>query len=229
LLFLVRPFCLASEETPLNQHQAEELVYQALETEQGGVRVYRLALQCAVHPTLKLEWREYLRHTENHERVLRDLCEKLGLDQNKETPGRLILRGRINAMVTAMEAAIAEGDEMLAQLVAAECIVDAETKDHQNWNLIREVANKVAGSEGKALRSAFDQVEEEEDEHLYHTMGWTRELWLQSLGLPVEFPPAEDKKDVKTAIGAARARQARKPKNGGMTIADEIWRQPIAS
>lgn len=53
-------------------------------------------------------------------------------------------------------------------------------------------------------------MEEEEDEHLYHTTGWTRELWIESLGLPAVIPPPEEEKEVKTAIGAARAKQARK-------------------
>jgi hypothetical protein len=52
-------------------------------------------------------------------------------------------------------------------------------------------------------------VEDEEDEHLYHTAGWTRELWIDSLGLPAVLPPPEEEKDVKTAIGAARAKQRR--------------------
>jgi hypothetical protein len=54
-------------------------------------------------------------------------------------------------------------------------------------------------------------VEEDEDEHLYHTQGWCRELWLQSLGQPAVLPPPEERKDVKTAIGAARAKQSRRP------------------
>jgi hypothetical protein len=37
-------------------------------------------------------------------------------------------------------------------------------------------------------------------------------LWIQSLGLPAVIPPPEEEKDVKTAIGAARAKQARKGK-----------------
>ena len=32
-----------------------------------------------------------------------------------------------------------------------------------------------------------------------------------ALGLPAVLPPPEEEKDVKTAIGAARAKQARKP------------------
>jgi hypothetical protein len=60
------------------------------------------------------------------------------------------------------------------------------------------------------VREAQSEVEEQEDEHLYHTSGWSRELWIQSLGMPAVLPPPEEEKEVKTAIGAARAKQARK-------------------
>jgi hypothetical protein len=40
-------------------------------------------------------------------------------------------------------------------------------------------------------------------------MGWARELWIESLGLPAVLPPPEEEKSVKTAIGAARAKLAR--------------------
>jgi hypothetical protein len=65
--------------------------------------------------------------------------------------------------------------------VAAECVVEAETKDHLNWELIAEVAKKLTGEERKTVREAHEEVEEEEDEHLYHTKGWCRELWA---GIP---------------------------------------------
>jgi hypothetical protein len=94
--------------------------------------------------------------------------------------------------------------------VAAECIVLAETKDHQNWQLLSRAAEESSGRLAKALQKAVEQVEDQEDEHLYHTMGWTRELWLESLGIPAVLPPPEEERGVKTAIGAARAAQARK-------------------
>jgi hypothetical protein len=93
--------------------------------------------------------------------------------------------------------------------VAAECVVEAETKDHLNWELIAEVAKKLTGEERKTVREAHEEVEEEEDEHLYHTKGWCRELWLESLGVPAVIPPPEKEKQVKTAIGAERAKQSR--------------------
>ena len=195
----------------MEKAQVDELVYQALETEMGGVKVYRTAIRCAQNADLKEEWEKYLEQTENHERILRDVCDKLSLDAEKQTPGRQIVRHKGAALVGAMELALRAGDLAAAQLVACECVVDAETKDHQNWELIGKVGKNLKGDEGEALRAAYEQVEDEEDEHLYHTTGWCRELWIESLGLPAQLPPPEEKKDVKTAIGAARAKAARKP------------------
>jgi TRAP-type C4-dicarboxylate transport system substrate-binding protein len=69
--------------------------------------------------------------------------------------------------------------------------------------------DKLSGAQKKALKDAHEEVEEEEDEHLYHTQGWCRELWIESLGMAAVLPPPEEEKDVKTAIGAARAEQER--------------------
>jgi len=194
----------------MKKAQLHELLYQALETERGGIQVYQTALRCVVNGELKKEWQEYLTQTQNHERIVRGVCEKLGLDPEKETPGRQVVRHIGQSLVKAMEMALKAGKPEAAQLVAAECVVEAETKDHLNWELIGEVSKKLTGPEGKALKEAYEEVEEEEDEHLYHTTGWSRELWIESLGLPAVIPPPEEEKEVKTAIGAARAKKARR-------------------
>jgi hypothetical protein len=156
-----------------DQAQVEELLYQALETEQGGIQVYTTAITCAINDDLRKEWEGYLDETRTHEKVLLNV------------------------------------DPAAAQLVAAECVVLAETKDHQNWELIGHVAEKSSGPATKILKQAHEAVEKDEDHHLYHTKGWTRELWIESLGLPAVLPPPEEVKKVETAIGASRAEQAR--------------------
>jgi hypothetical protein len=191
-----------------NEH-LDQLLYEALETEQGGVKVYETAIRCAVNEDLKEEWEKYHEQTQNHERIVRELFGTFGLDPEKDTPGRQVVRQIGESLVKAMEMALESGGPEAAQIVAAECVVQAETKDHLNWELIGQVAEKTKGEERKALKSAVEQVEKEEDEHLYHTTGWTRELWIESLGLPAVIPPPEEEKDVKTAIGAARAKQSR--------------------
>lgn len=189
--------------------QVTELLYQALETEIGGVEVYQVAIRCAVNDDLREEWQKYLEETENHVRIVNGVFTELGLDSEKETPGREIVRMKGKALVQAMETALSSGDKSAAQLVAAECVVDAETKDHANWELIGEVAKEAKGTKAKVLMDAYEQVEEEEDHHLYHTMGWARELWFESLGMTAVLPPPEEVKQVTTAIGASRAQQQR--------------------
>jgi len=193
----------------MKQEQVNELLYQALETELGGVQVYTTAIQCAVNEDLKEEWEKYLEETESHVEIVQETIEALGLDPETETPGRQVVRHIGQSLVKAMEMALQAGDPAAAQLVAAECVTHAETKDHLNWELIGEVAKKVKGEDGKALKEAHEEVEPQEDEHLYHTMGWTRELWIESLGMPAVLPPPEEVKEVETAIGAARAKHAR--------------------
>jgi ferritin-like metal-binding protein YciE len=71
--------------------QLTDLLYQMLETEMGGVQVYKTAIECAVNDDLKEEWEKYLDQTMNHEQVLRDLFERLGLDagvENSRAQGR---------------------------------------------------------------------------------------------------------------------------------------------
>jgi len=194
----------------MKQGQIKELLYQALETELGGVQIYTTAIQCAKEDDLREEWEEYLDQTRNHVRIVQEIFAALSLDPEKETPGRKVVRHIGESLVKAMKMAMSDGGGDAAQLVAAECVVLAETKDHTNWELIGEIAKNAKGEEARALKEAHDQVEDEEDEHLYHTMGWARELWMKSLGMKAVLPPPEEEKDVKTAIGAARAKQSRK-------------------
>jgi hypothetical protein len=107
-----------------------------------------------------------------------------------------------------MKMALAAGEPSAAELVACECVVLAETKDHLDWELLTQCAEHLTGPGAAALKSACDEIEDQEEEHLYHTKGWCRELWLQSLGLKAVLPPPEERQHVKTAIGAARAEKA---------------------
>ena len=186
----------------------EELLYQALETERGGIKIYETAVRCAKNDDLKKEWGEYLEQTRNHEVVMLRVLDAFGLDPDTMTPGREIVRLKGTTLVGSMERAL-EAAPDAAQLVAAECVVEGETKDHMNWELMGEAVSSLSGEEARVLKEAHEEVEDEEDEHLYHTMGWARELWLESLGLPAVLPPPEEEKHVKTAIGAARAKQSR--------------------
>ena len=172
--------------------------------------MYETAIRCAVNADLKEEWQKYLEQTRDHEQKIRMLMDRLGLDPAKETRGRQIVRHKGESLVEAMKMALKGNNPQAAQLVATECVVNAETKDHQNWELLGQAAEKLSGAEGEALKKICEEVEDQEDEHLYHSMGWSRELWIESLGLPAVLPPPEEEQEVKTAADAAQAKNSRK-------------------
>lgn len=200
------------KDTSLNTSHVTELLYQALETEKGGVQIYTTALRCASNEDLKEEWNKYLEQTKTHVQVVSDVLKRMNLDPEAETPGRKIVRHIGDSLVKAMEMALRGPDLAAAQIVAAECVTLAETKDHLNWELLGEVAKNATADQAAIFKQAHDQVEPEEDEHLYHTSGWTRELWIEALGMPAVLPPPEEEQDVETAIEAAQAKKSRATK-----------------
>ena len=193
----------------MDMRMVKELLLQSLEHEMCGVKVYETALKCAQNEELKEEWQKYHEQTEHHVQVLSDVLTQLQLDPQEQTPGRKIVHDMGQSFVAAMEAALGAGDPGQAECVACECVVHAEETDHFNWHLIGEVAKKMTGAEGKALKEAHREVEDQEDEHYYHSKGWLRELSLQALGMKAVLPPPEERKHVKSAIGQARAEQSR--------------------
>ena len=187
-----------------------EFLLQALVHERGGTLVYSTALECAIDEQLREEWEKYLEQTIRHVDILTGVCIAMGIDPDEFTPGCQIVQHNGKALVIAMKMALANGDPEAAQVVACECVVLAETKDHANWELIGQCAKQLDIEAISLLKEAYDEVEDEEDEHLYHTKGWCRELWLKSIGLKAVLPPPEESQHVETAIEAAQVNKARK-------------------
>src|SRR5687768_14332428 len=83
----------------VKQEQVTELLCQALETEIGGIKIYETAVRCAQNEELKEEWQKYGEETQNHQRILTEVFEKLGLDTDMQTPGRGVVRANGEALV----------------------------------------------------------------------------------------------------------------------------------
>ena len=160
---------------------------QSLEHETGGVAVYEAAVECAVNDDLKSEWEKCLDQTRSHVEILQSVCAAFELDPTQDS-GKSVVRTVGEALVAAMKIAKESGNPEAAEIVACEAVSLAETKDHLDWELLGKCAEKLKGERGKTLKAACEEVEDQEDEHLYHTKGWCRELWLQSLGLPAVLP-----------------------------------------
>jgi rubrerythrin len=195
----------------MEMSQLEELLLQALAHERGGVQVYKTALQGVRNEQLKEEWTKYHEQTQRHVSILEKLCRSLQVDLGKKTAGVEIVQCLGQALVEAMQRALAANKPDAAEIVACECVVLAETKDHLDWQLILASSKEAKGEVREALHVAAEEVEDEEDEHLYHSRGWCRELWMKALGLKAVLPPPEETKNVKSAIGAARAEKEAHP------------------
>jgi hypothetical protein len=185
---------------PSDAKAIETLLYQLLETELGGVQVYQAALECVVNQDLRDEWKRYLNETKQHVEIARHLLEQFGLDPDAQVMSRLPVRNIGLALVDAMALAREGSSAEVAQLTAAECVVEAETKDSLNWKLIGVLADKSEVSGRKALKAAHVQVGEQEERHLHHTEGWARELWVASLGLSAALPPPEDTEETDESL-----------------------------
>jgi hypothetical protein len=194
----------------MNDAQIEQFIYEGLETEMGGVKIYEKALQCVRNKELKQEWQRYHKQTQRHVEIMLDACNKLGFDPDKETPGRHIVRTLGETLCQIMDSALETGNKPQAEIVAAEAVTQAELKDHMNWQLIGLICKEADDRMKKVLLPAYEEVEDQEDEHFFHTRGWARELWAKSLGIKAVLPPPEEKMDVKTAMGAATAEQSRR-------------------
>jgi hypothetical protein len=176
---------------PLNRYM-KELLLQTLEHERGTELVYDAAIECAVNQDLEDEWEDYLEETERHVEVLTEACEALGIDPDEMTRARQIAQHHTNALVVAVKMAGAEDDPLAAELAACESVMAAENRNRFNWELIGECVKALTGEEQAVLADAFDEIAYDEDDELYETRSWCRDLWLGALGVDADVPASDD-------------------------------------
>lgn len=116
-----------------------------------------------------------------------------------------MIHGETEANCNAFVKSIGHSDERNQEGLPA--AIESSQIYHLDWELIGKCAEKLSGTERKALADAYDRIEDQEDEHLYHSKGWCRELWIKSLGMHAILPPPEEVERVKTAKQAAEAEE----------------------
>lgn len=146
-----------------------DLLSEFLAVEQGGQQLYERALELVFDNEVKTKFREFLKQTMTHQKVLTEIIQKLGGNPSRQSPTAKIANQKAQGLLSTM------GDPGLSreqnQLNAMENIVLAETKDHADWGLLGKIARQTTDNQlREVLAPAAKSVEQEEDEHL----NWTR-------------------------------------------------------
>jgi hypothetical protein len=163
-------------EPVMNSPQFFELLLQSLEHERGGVKVYTAALKCAQRPGSAREWEKYLAQTEQHVEALTQICEVFDIDPFTMTPGTQIVKAVGTSLVEAMNyraigLAIRGCADRGGRMRGAR-----GNQGPSRLGVAGEASKSLSGDERQAVQDAYEKIEDEEDEHLYHTQGWCREL-----------------------------------------------------
>lgn len=173
----------------MDERQVSELVLQSLEQKKCGIPVIEAALKCTVNKELRAELEAHLRKTVCAADFLEDACFSLGMDPDRATAGRALIREISIALIDAMQRASITGASSAAQLVACECLALFENKERLCRILLAQCAQHSGGEKGKVMQEVCVEMGHEETGHFFRFRNWSRELWMEALGLYAILPP----------------------------------------
>jgi rubrerythrin len=194
-----------------------DLLSEFLAVEQGGQELYEKALELVFDSEVKTKFREFLKQTMTHQKVLTEIISKLGGNPRAQSHTAKIATQKAQGLLRTMGEPGLSRDQN--QLNAMENIVLAETKDHADWELLGKIVRQTTDARLRdVLASAAKNVEQEEDEHL----NWTRKKLgeLQMAALSQNRKPhgsadghdSERQQTARPAEASKRAKPSAKPR-----------------
>ena len=162
------------EGSGLNGPFIADLLSSFLVHEQCGFHLYRTVSGLTKNPMLSTKYQEFGAQTEEHIGILEQLITDLGGKPGYVSPAARMTEAMNAKMMEAITLLSGSADENTVEQVMLEAVVLAETKDHANWKLLGQLAEKMPDGEAKnAFLAAVGQVEDQEDEHLE----WASSTW----------------------------------------------------
>jgi rubrerythrin len=71
----------------MKREELDNLLYEALETEQGGVKIYETPCVRPWNEDLREEWEEYLEQTRRHVQIVEEVFEPSAWTRTSRRPG----------------------------------------------------------------------------------------------------------------------------------------------
>jgi rubrerythrin len=176
------------KEMPMNKQFIDDKLSEFLMVEQCGVQLYRTVADRCQTPNLKAKYEEFGRQTARHRDVLVKLITTLGGDPEYVSPSARVAQYKASKL---LGSALAVDGLSQAEIECSdlENVLLAETKDHADWQLLSQLAEQATGDMKKALQSAVDEVEAEEDEHLEWARETLGQLSMQLVAQGQPLPP----------------------------------------
>jgi hypothetical protein len=121
--------------TRINLDELHNQLCNALEAEQGSIRIYQQAAQLAADPALHRRCAMALDDARRNENALLSILAELGFDAAADSPCRRSVRQVGDALVAAMRAA----PVATRQKIVAECVQLADARERGNWELFGQL------------------------------------------------------------------------------------------
>jgi hypothetical protein len=152
-----------------------------LMVEQCGWQLYRVVGSRATEPELVERYRHFEQETSRHRTILIGLIETLGGDPDYVSPTARVAQAKSEALLqSTLVAGPLSEDELQASDL--ENVVLAETKDHADWELLGQLAERLPkGKTRSAIEAAVAEVGPQEDEHVQWAQAKLAELDLQAV------------------------------------------------
>lgn len=144
--------------------------------ERCGVHLYRSVAGRTTLDGLREKYEEFGRQTERHVEILESFIAQCGGNPNCVSPAARATEGTNAKILESTFALNGTVDLETAELTMLNAVFLAESVDHANWELLAQICEQLPeGDVRTALRSAVDEVEQQEDEHL----SWSRSTKAQ--------------------------------------------------
>lgn len=114
----------------------QELLYETLEIERLGQRLYAEAMRCAQNAEERRMRREEAALAREQQRYVAETMVELGLNPSRRTPVRRAVRRIADWLVSAMRMARRRGDERRVQRIVETCIDVAGRREQIDWTSI---------------------------------------------------------------------------------------------
>lgn len=152
--------------TRINLDELHAQLCNALEAEQGAIRIYETAHRHAASPALQRRCTHGLDEARRNQAALLSILSELGFDAHADSSCRRAVRQVGAALAAAMQR---PGERR--QEIVAECVRLADRRERANWELFGQL---LAPRRGEAKVSAAPRAHRAHDHHWLQTAARAR-------------------------------------------------------